>query len=155
VFKFAIPPRAAGVQPARVFRVMTMIGQVPGLYPHDGDHIVAPPFTDETITWTNTVTNETRTTKLTGIVDHTIVPERTGCVKHFMVGGACHKQGTLVPYRALRYAALTFTTDTKSLYATAATAELAPVQAAPEKLRRATDLANNWSRSKGVLPEWP
>lgn len=104
VFKFAIPPRAAGAQPARVFRVMTMIGQVSGLYPTDGNHIEAPPFTDETITW---------------------------------------------------YAALTFTTTTRSQYATAATAELAPVQAAPEQKRDAFDLTNNWSRSKSVLPKWP
>jgi hypothetical protein len=140
-----------------MFRVMTMIGQVSGLWPQDGDHILAPPvtLTDEEITWTNTVTLETRTTRLTGIVDHTVVPEHTGCVKYFMVGGSCHKQGTIVPYRALRYAALTFTTNTKSQYATAATATLTPVQATPEKIRDAFDTANNWSRSKSVLPKWP
>jgi hypothetical protein len=156
VFKFAIPPRAPGVQPARMFRVMTMIGRVGSLWPRDGVdgvHTAAPPFVDEAITWTNPFTNQTTTTKLTGIVDHSVVPERTGCVRPF--GGGCLKQGAIVPYRALRYAALTFSGSTVSEYATAATAALTPVQAAPDKARLDFDPANNWSTFEGVLPRWP
>jgi hypothetical protein len=32
---------------------MTMIGQVPGLWPSDTAHAVQPPFADDAITWTN------------------------------------------------------------------------------------------------------
>jgi hypothetical protein len=150
VFQFALPPRATGSQPARVFRVMTMIGQVAALWPRDGDHTASPPFADETITWTNPGTNETTMTRLTGLVDHAVVPERTGCVRP--IPGGCLRQGTLVPYRALRYATMTFATNTRSEYATAAAAALTPVQAAPIRTRLAGD---HWTSSEGVLPRWP
>jgi hypothetical protein len=150
VFEFAIPPRATGGQPARLFRVMTMIGQVSSLWPTDGAHPASPPFADDVITWYSP-TNVPTTTRLTGIVDRSVVPERTGCVRP--APGGCY-MGTAVPYRALRSATLTFGTFTKSQYATAATAALTPVQAAPD-VKRESISTNNWTTSAGVLPNHP
>jgi hypothetical protein len=150
VFKFAIPGRATGGQPTRVFRVMTMIGPVSGLRPRDSVQPADPPFFDDEISSTHTTTGITTTARITGIVDRSVVPERTGCVKPGP-GGSCQKQGTIVPYRALRYATLTFSGSTISEYFTAATAALAPEQAALDKGRPA-DPSNNWTTSEGLLP---
>ena len=152
VFKFAIPPRVTGGQPARVFRVMTMIGQVSSLWPRDSVHLAFPPFFDDAITWTST-TGVTTTTRLTGIVDRTVVPERTGCVRFASspTGPICIQQGTIVPYRALRAATLTFASTTKSRYEIAATATLPPAVAATDGVRDSVP-ANNWSTTEDTLP---
>jgi hypothetical protein len=149
VFTFAIPPRATGGQPARVFRVMTMIGQVSALWPSDSTSPASAPFADEELTWSNPNGTMPTTTRFTGIVDRTVVPERTGCV--LGMAPSCQRQGTKVPFRALRFATLTFASATESQYATAATAGLAPVIAAPVKLRPSLP-TNNWTTSEGVLP---
>ena len=152
VFKFAIPPRSTGGQPARAFRVMTMIGQVSSMWPRDIGHLAYPPFFDDEIIWTNPFTNVTTTTRLTGIADRTVVPERTGCVRSIPgPSGACLLQGTKVPYRALRSASLQFSDSTRSRYETAATAALTPVQVIADRARPA-NVANDWSTSEGVLP---
>ena len=72
VFRFAIPPRPSGGQPARAFRVMTMIGQVSGLWPR-----ATPPFEDTAITWGDSSANLV-TTQLTGIVDRSYGSESHG-----------------------------------------------------------------------------
>jgi hypothetical protein len=149
VFTFAIPPRATGGGPPRGFRVMTMIGQVASLRPFDTPHPADPPFADDFIDWFPTVDGLPTRTQLTGIVDRTVVPARTGCVK--TSGPMCLRQGTLVPYRALRSASLTFSTTTISRYATAATAALIPALAAPQRIRRSNPL-DNWTTSEGPLP---
>ena len=132
---------------------MTMIGQVSSLWPSDGTPAVSPPFFDDEIIWTNPFTNVTTTTGLTGIADRTVVPERTGCVRYAPgPTGGCLKQGTIVPYRALRFATLTFASTIDSQYDTATTAALTPEQAAPDKSRSSQDPNNNWSTSEGVLP---
>ena len=149
VFKFAIPPRPSGGQPARAFRVMTMIGQVSALWPRDGqEHPAFPPFEDAAITWTDGA-GATTTTDLTGIVDRSYHAERTGCVKR-MTGptGTCLQVGTLVPYQALRSATLTFSGPTRTRYETAATASQPPAFA-KENLR---DANLGWTTSEGPLP---
>jgi hypothetical protein len=149
VFKFAIPPRAGGGQPARAFRVMTMIGQISELWPRDGvQHKEVQPFEDAAITWADDNGYET-TTRLTGKVYYSNDPAYTGCVK--FVGDVCVSVGTVVPYLALRSAELTFTTRTITRYETAATATLAPALARPDKSREAVP-ANNWTTSESVLP---
>jgi len=149
VFKFAIPPRAGGGQPARVFRVMTMIGQVSSLWPRDQTHMEVPPFEDTAVTWTSNGT--TTTTRLTGKVDRTLDPIRTGCVRFVFIppgGFKCVEEGTLVPYRALVSAALTFSQPTITLYETAATATLTPAVAS----WRYRDTLASWTTSEGLLP---
>jgi hypothetical protein len=153
VFSFAIPPRPSGGQPAHAFRVMTMIKQVSGLWPGDYRHPANQPFEDTAITWTNR-SGVTTTTRVTGQVDRSNVPERTGCVSYRQTptGPVCTQEGTLVPYRALRAATLMFASTTDSQYATAATATLPPVLAAPVKRRDHHDPLNNWSTTEGTLP---
>ena len=146
VFRFAIPPRASGGQPARAFRVMTMIGPISALRPRDGNHEAPPPFEDTAITWTNG-SGVTTTTRLTGIVDRSNVPERTGCVRR-NASGTCTQEGTFVPYRALRTAALTFSDRTITLYETAVTASQPP--ALVGNRLRSPDLG--WATSESVLP---
>jgi hypothetical protein len=104
---------------------------------------------DAVITSTDPNTLDETTAHITGVVDLSVVPERTGCVRP--AGPVCLRQGTIVPYRALRSARLSSTDTTSSVYATAATATLAPAVAAPEK-RRLLDSLNNWSTSEGPLP---
>jgi len=145
VFRFAIPPRSGGGQPARAFRVMTMIGPISALRPRDGNHDAPPPFEDTAITWTNGSGIPT-TTRFTGIVDRNNLPERTGCVRY--VAGVCRQEGTLVPYRALRTAALTFSDRTETQYETAVTANQLPALVG-HKVRR-YDLG--WATSEGGLP---
>jgi len=149
-FRFAIPPRAGGGQPARAFRVMTMIGSITALWPRNSTYLAFPPFEDTAITWTNTSGVPT-TTRLTGIVDRNNLPERTGCVR-YDANGACVEEGTLVPYRALRSATLTFASTTASQYATAATATLPAVTAAPVRRRNHQDPLNNWVTAESALP---
>jgi hypothetical protein len=146
-FRFAIPPRPSGGRPARAFRVMTMIGQVSGLWPRRAGQEAAPPFEDAAITWTDGI-GATLTTRLTGIVDRSYVPSRTGCVKEVSMN-VCDQAGTLVPYRALASASLTFTGNTVSRYATAATASLEP-DFATQRVRAST---LGWSTSEGTLPK--
>jgi hypothetical protein len=147
VFKFAIPPRASSGQPARAFRVMTMIGQVSGLWPGDGSLPQDTVFVDEAITWTDP-SGVTTTTRLTGIVDHSYDPSRTGCV--MFTNGTC-ATGTIVPYRALKSATLSLSNPMSTSYGTAATANQPPVFAAVRP--RSAPLV--WSTSEGVLPSWP
>jgi hypothetical protein len=153
VFKFAIPPRASGGQPARAFRVMTMIGQVSALWPRDGGVLEAsPPFEDAAITWKDISSGIATTTRFTGIVDHNNDPARTGCVKYVydpILGVVCDEEGTIVPYRALRSATLTFSGNTRTLYETAATANQAPAFA--KQHHRPAELG--WTTSEGVLPQ--
>jgi hypothetical protein len=148
VFRFAIPPRASGSQPARAFRVMTMIGSISALRPRDGNHEASPPFEDTAITWTNG-SRVTTTTRFTGIVDHSNVPERTGCVRHDPNDpDVCEQEGTFVPYRALRSAALTFSDRTLTSYKTAVTTSQPPALVG-DKYRRGDQ---GWATAEGVLP---
>jgi hypothetical protein len=149
VFKFAIPPRASGGQPARAFRVMTMIGQISSLYPTDQFYTASPPFEDTAITWTNG-SGVTTTTRFTGIVDYSNDPNRTGCVKfvYTPTGRVCTQEGTLVPYRALRSATLTFSGATSTRYQTAATANQSPDFAAV----KTRDPNLGWATAESVLP---
>jgi hypothetical protein len=145
-FKFALPPRPSGGQPARAFRVMTMIGQVSNLWPRDQFQPASPPFEDTAITWTD-ASNSTKTTRFTGIVDHSNPMNHTGCVTRD-TSGTCTQHGTLVPYRALRSATLTFSGSTLAEYLTAATVNQAPARVAVKG--RSVDLG--WTTSESVLP---
>jgi hypothetical protein len=148
-FRFEIPSRPSGGLPARAFRVMTMIGQVSGLWPRKQGNEASPPFEDTEIDWQVGMTQTT--TRLTGIVDRSFDPSRTGCV-HFQDPIAetnCLAQGTLVPYRALASASLTFTGNTISRYATAPAADLAPDLVT----QRARAAAQGWATAEGTLPE--
>jgi hypothetical protein len=149
VFRFAIPPRVSGGQPARGFRVMTMIGQVSALWPRDANQEASPPFEDTAITWTNH-SGVTTTTQFTGRVDLSDAPERTGCVSYRVTptGQRCAQEGTLVPYRALRAATLTFSQPTDTRYETAATALMFPTFVT-DKRRIAIQ---GWSTSENGLP---
>jgi hypothetical protein len=156
VFKFAIPPRPSGGQPARAFRVMTMIGQISELWPRDGvQHTEVQPFEDAAITWADDNGFAT-TTRLTGKVYYSNDPAYTGCVKSVTDPSnpngppVCILEGTVVPYLALRSAELTFITETDTWYETAATETLAPALL-QIKSRTATP-ANNWTTSEGALP---
>jgi hypothetical protein len=144
VFKFAIPPRPSGGQPARAFRVMTMIGQVSNLWPYDLTYPASPPFEDTAITWTSS-NNATTTTRFTGIVDRGTDSNRTGCVYGTPT---CTHRGTLVPYRALRSASLTFSGTTGTIYMTSATIDLDPAPAGERQ--RPAHLS--WATSESVLP---
>jgi hypothetical protein len=146
VFKFAIPPRPSGGQPARAFRVMTMIGQVSNLWPYDLIYPASPPFEDTAITWTSSDNATTPiTTRLTGIVDRSADPNRTGCVYGTPM---CTHRGTLVPYRALRSASLTFSSSTRTSYKTAVTIDQDPAPVA----ERARAAHLTWATSESVLP---
>jgi hypothetical protein len=146
-FRFAIPPRPSSGRPARAFRVMTMIGQVSGLWPRKPGQEAAPPFEDTAITWQ--VGSTPTTTRLTGIVDHSFDPSRTGCVDFDYVLMQCRRTGTLVPYRALASASLTFTGNTYTRYATAAAASIDP-DFLTQRFRASTQ---GWATSEGTLPE--
>ena len=149
VFKFALPPRAPGGRPARAFRVMTMIGQITALWPRDFDHDENPPFVDDGIVWTN-ANNETTLTRLTGKIDTRYFPERTGCVSFGTVNGVryCRQLATMVPYRALIQAILTFSDNTRTYYETSATID--STSAAVGSRQRGA--AERWTTSEGTLP---
>jgi hypothetical protein len=149
-FRFAIPPRVVG-QPARMFRVMTMIGRVPGLWPQSPAYPMVPPFADDQITWTDLSSNVTTTTRLTGFVDRTPVAARTGCVRWDLLPDGtleCKRTGTWVPYRALRSASLSFSSKTETTYSVSVTATSAPVHVG----ERSRDRLLGWSTSEGALP---
>jgi hypothetical protein len=126
---------------------------VSALWPQDAAYPASPPFADDAITWMNTSGTTTTTTRLTGRVDRSIVPERSGCVRYATLGGVlrCIRTGTLVPYRALRSAALTFSSATRARYETAATAASALRLVGTERVR-STAPENHWSTSEGLLP---
>jgi hypothetical protein len=129
---------------------MTMIGQVSKLWPRDQAHPAFPPFEDAAITWTNG-SGATTTTRFTGIVDYSNDPDRTGCVRFVPTpnGPVCTQEGTLVPYRALRAAELTFSGNTYTRYEIAATASQTPALARPDRSR---DAITGWTTSEGALP---
>jgi len=62
---------------------------------------------------------------------------------------ACLERIRRIQYRALTYANLVFSGPTQSTYATAATAQLAPTEAAPLLYRNPPD---DWATSEGALP---
>jgi hypothetical protein len=143
-FKFVIPPRLSGGQPARAFRVMTMIGQVANLWPYDSTHPALPPYEDTAITWMSSDGVNTKTTRFTGLVDRDPVSNRTGCVN----GSPCTHKGTLVPYRAVSSVALTFSNPTHTNYKTAATINQTPALVG----ERSRLLPLSWTTSEGFLP---
>ncbi|MGN6104475.1 MAG: hypothetical protein ACTHU0_05170 [Kofleriaceae bacterium] len=151
VFRFAIPPRAPGNQPPRRFLVMTMIGQISSLWPTDASHPASPPFADESIDTVNPYTDVATTVRITGLVDRTVVPARTGCVRTIVTPGgtSCRRRGTIVPYRALNAVSLEFQGATETMYATAVTLPLAPVPATPAVQRTPK---RSWSTIDSLLP---
>jgi hypothetical protein len=80
-------------------------------------------------------------------VDHSNPMNHTGCVTRD-TSGTCTQHGTLVPYRALRSATLTFSGSTLAEYLTAATVNQAPARVAVKG--RSVDLG--WTTSESVLP---
>jgi hypothetical protein len=125
---------------------MTMIGQVSGLWPRKQANEATPPFEDTALTWGLPPATMTR---LTGIVDHNFDPSRTGCVARDPATLECKQEGTLVPYRALASASLTFSGNTFSRYATAAAASLDP-DLVTQRIRASTQ---GWATSEGALPK--
>jgi hypothetical protein len=135
VFKFAVPPRAAGGAAARRFVVMTMIGQVSNLWPKDNQHDALPPFSDSSVSGV----------RYTGKSQFF----SSGCGKYSPGMAYCQERWQRTQYRALTYAGLDFAEPTMSRYATAATAQLAPVEATiPLERSKALD----WVTSEGALP---
>lgn len=135
VFRFTVPPRAPGGAPARRFVAMTMIGQVSNLWPSDSVKGAAPPFYDTSM----------GSTRYTGREQFS----STGCVQRNAIGTACIRYIRRAQYRALTYARLDFGSETRSAYATAPTALLAPTEIAIPVLRLTE---KNWVTSEGALP---
>ena len=135
VFKFAVPPRAAGGAAARRFIVMTMIGQVSNLWPRDGNQSATQPFVDLSV----------------GGVRYTGKSQffSSGCGKYSTGMAFCQERWQRTQYRALTYARLDFQEFTKSTYATAATAQLSPVEATPQLSRNQSLF---WETQEGTLP---
>ncbi|HSK01402.1 MAG TPA: hypothetical protein VK932_09180 [Kofleriaceae bacterium] len=134
VFKFAVPPRAAG-GPARRFVVMTMIGQVSNLWPKDGNQNAAPPFSDFSI----------QGGRYTGRYQFF----SSGCGKYGPGMATCQERWQRTQYRALTDARLDFATQTIARYATAATVQLVPVEIIPSLTREAD---SGWDTAEGILP---
>jgi hypothetical protein len=136
VFKFAVPPRAAGA-PARRFVVMTMLGQVTNLWPGDNSYPAAAvaPFSDSSV---NGV-------RYTGKQQWS----SSGCNKTDSTYTRCVERITRIQYRALTHARLGFSGDTSTSYATAATAQLTPVEATNLLQRKETVI---WDTIEGPLP---
>jgi hypothetical protein len=135
VFKFAVPPRAAGGAAARRFIVMTMIGQVSNLWPKDNNQNASPPFSDSSI----------HGVRYTGALQFF----SSGCGKYSPGMAFCQERWQRTQYRALTDASLDFGEATVSSYATAAVAHLAPVEAA---LSLERNLDRDWATSEGALP---
>ncbi|HWO20496.1 MAG TPA: hypothetical protein VNO30_17120 [Kofleriaceae bacterium] len=135
VFKFAVPPRAAGGAAARRFVVMTMIGQVSILWPTDGNHNATQPFLDASI-------SGVRYTGKSPFFS-------SGCGKYSPGMAFCQERWQRTQYRALKYARLDFTSTTATTYATAATLQSEPVIAIP-LLKRPKELF--WETEEDPLP---
>ncbi len=133
VFKFAVPPRAVG-GPARRFIVMTMIGQVRNLWPTDANQNATQPFADLSV-------NGVRYTGRSQFFS-------SGCGLYGPGMATCKERWQKTQYRALTYAKLDFASDTRTTYATAATAQLAPAPAT--NLNRAQ--GHFWETFEGALP---
>jgi hypothetical protein len=133
VFKFAVPPRAAGAA-ARRFVIMTMIGQVSNLWPGAD---VSPPFFDASLGGVR-YTGKTQWSS-------------TGCTKLYVTQAytRCLERTQRIQYRALTYARLNFDRQTKTAYATAATPQITPVEARSPLYR---DSNSGWETSEGPLP---
>jgi hypothetical protein len=140
-WKFAIPPRAGAStnpQPARRFKVMTMIGQAQHLWPSDGNFATTPPFLDIAI----------GATQFTGRTGGSI----QGCTVHSthqIPGGMtdiCTQVKTILPYRALKKVHLRID-PTAATYATAPTSTGVPIQGASARLDQPT-----WDSAQGSLP---
>ena len=136
VFTFAVPPRAAGAA-ARRFVVMTMVGQVTNLWPSDSYSGAAAPFFDTSVSGVR-YTGKSQFNS-SGCTRYSVTQTSTRCVERTQ----------RIQYRALSYAKLDFATATTSTYATAATAQLAPIEAT-SLLIRGPSL--NWVTSEGALP---
>jgi len=134
VFKFAVPPRAAGA-PARRFVVMTMIGQVTTLWPSDGNQQAVAPFTDSSVAGV----------RYTGRLQFS----NSGCTLLNVTRQRCVERTTKTQYRVLTYAKLNFSNNTLTSYATAATPQIAPMETTLPQTRLSS---LGWETSEGALP---
>lgn len=134
VFKFAVPPRAAGA-PARKFVVMTMIGQVTTLWPTETNWSAVAPFSDSSVIGV----------RYTG--KHQF--SSNGCTKLNLTGTRCMERTSRTQYRALMHARLDFSDNTLTSYTTTATPEIAPTEFSGLQIR---DSSLRWETYEGVLP---
>ena len=137
VFRFALPPRGPGAPPLR-FLVMSMVGQITALWPQDGSHPAAAPFSDLVVSGA----------ELTG--DFEGFPE--GCSKFTVLLGVlrCREVTSYVAYRALTSISLGTSGPLRSTYATAADLTTTAVDAWGATLRTSNPFL--WSTTEGTLP---
>lgn len=139
-WKFAIPPRQAGVGgpfPPRRFKAMSMIGQVSALWPTDGVQSASAPFADTSVNGVG----------ITGLT----TPTSSGCTR-FSTGvpTLCVEVTDTTPYRALTSVSLSLPgTTLRSTYGTAPTPDIAPVLVGTQK---ATPQGFTWISTEGALP---
>jgi hypothetical protein len=114
---------------------MTMIGQVSNLWPRDGTYSATQPFIDSDI-------NGVRYTGKSPFFS-------SGCGKYSTGMAFCQERWQRTQYRALTYARLDFQASTESTYATAATAQISPVEATPQLARQHSFF---WETQEGTLP---
>jgi hypothetical protein len=138
-FRFALPPRGPSAAPLR-FLVMSMVGQVASLWPQDGNHPAAAPFSDLVVSGT----------RLTGDIEGF----SEGCSRLVTVLGVirCREVTAYEAYRALTSINLSLgaTPPLGSTYGTAATAAIPPVDAWGAQLHTSDDYA--WNTSEVGLP---
>ena len=137
VFRFAIPPRGNGAAPLR-FLVMSMVGQIPELWPRNGDNPATPPFLDTTV-------NGIHITGLHG-------PFTQGCTRTSIRTGVltCVQVTTYDAYRELTSASLTASDPLISTYATAAGSTTSFADAWGSSLRTLNLFP--WSTTQVTLP---
>jgi hypothetical protein len=115
-----------------------MVGQVTALWPQDGNHPAAGPFSDLVVNGTH----------LTG--DFEGFPE--GCSKFATILGVrrCREVTSYVAYRALTSVSLTTTGALKSTYLTAAGFATSNADAWGAPLQTSSPFT--WSSTEGTLP---
>jgi len=139
VFRFALPPRGPGAPPLR-FLVMSMVGQITALWPQDGSHPAAAPFSDLVVSGTD----------LTG--DFEGFPE--GCSKFALLLGVlrCREVTSYVAYRALTAVSFSLGTSSplKTTYATSAGLTTSATDATGSTLVTSNPFL--WTTTEGTLP---
>jgi hypothetical protein len=137
VFRFALPPRGPSAAPLR-FLVMSMVGQITALWPQDGSHPAAAPFSDLVVSGTH----------LTG--DFEGFPE--GCSKLSILLGVlrCREVTSYVAYRALTSVSFMMAEPLRNTYATSAGMTTSAID--PWGGPVATSSPFTWSTAEGTLP---
>jgi hypothetical protein len=143
-WKFALPPRAGstgGSQPPRRFKLMTMVGQVSGLWPTDSNFPATQPFAD-------TALNGISFTGKRAASNQGCTAHSTRTLPDGTTLDTCTRVSTLTPYRALTAVHLRIAGIVTALYATSATQSVPPSNVVT---RQSPDNVV-WDSSEGTLP---